>query len=456
MRTLWARLWGAFDGLAADTIWGGLHDAFALVASMTSFLLLQQALSQAGYGALFGLYGLVGPLGSLTFAGPGLALLQRRFRYRQDPDEILRSFLSMTLVLGLGTSALAIGVAVVFIELTFVEIALVVAAELFANATIVVCARLVHAVVGYPAMVRVRLIVILLRLISVVGLYSLDALTIRNLAASYLVMYSGYVVWLLTRRLPAAGYRVALEWPTMRTTRSSAVFAVPLAASSLQQDGDKFALNAFDYGAEAGLYGAAYRIVHLGGMPLRVIAAAAFHRFLPDDAVGSSHHLRKSARLTAFMFLVGLLTAIAIYAALPIVDLLLSDEFAEAREIVPWLLPFLPLIALSGTPMNGLLGLGRAKERAAIFLSSAAVSVTLYVALIPGGGWRGAVAATIGSELYLAVASWVAIVYYQRLADRESTGASLDERVEDRADPPDVTPLQEQAPAGTRQQGSPT
>ncbi len=445
MRAVWSRLWGAFDGLAGDTVWGGVHDVFALIASMTSFVLLQQSLSQAGYGAFFGLYGLVGPLGSLTFAGPGLALLQRRMRYGQDPDEILRSFLSMTLALGLGTSALAIGVAVVFIKLSVVEIALVVAAELFANATIVVCARLVHAVLGYPAMVRVRLVVIVIRLIAVVGLFAFDALTIRNLAGSYLVMYSAYVVWLLTRRLPAAGYRVGLEWPTQSTARSSAVFAVPLAASSLQQDGDKFALNAFDYGAEAGLYGAAYRIVHLGGMPLRVIGAAAFHRFLPDDAVGSSHHLRKSARLTAFMFGVGVLTALSIYVALPVLDLLLSDEFAEARDIVPWLLPFLPLIALSGTPMNGLLGLGRAKERAAIFLSSAVVSVTLYVALIPGGGWRGAVVATIGSELYLAAASWVAIVYYQRLADRKPAAAPTNEQGEYSGD--ELNTAQSTAPA---------
>ncbi|MDH4277188.1 MAG: polysaccharide biosynthesis C-terminal domain-containing protein [Acidimicrobiia bacterium] len=419
MRALWSRLWGAFDGLAGDTIWGGVHDVFALVASMTSFVLLQQALTRSGYGALFGLYGLIGPLGSLTFAGPGLALLQRRLRFGQDQNEILRSFLSMTLVIGLGTSALAIGLAVAYIDLSLLEITLVVASELFANATIVVCSRLMHAVHGYPAMIRVRLVVVALRLVAVVGLHALGALTIRNLATSYLIMYSAYVAWLLAKRLPAAGYRVALERPTMRTARTSAVFAVPLAASSLQQDGDKFALNAFNYGAEAGLYGAAYRIVHLGGTPLRVISAAAFHRFLPDDAVGSSHHLRKSARLTGFMFLVGTVTALAIYVALPVLDLLLSDDFAEAREIVPWLLPFLPLIALSGTPMNGLLGLGRAKERAAVFLSSSAVSVALYLALIPGRGWRGAVAATIGSELYLAVVSWAAIVYYQRLADRD-------------------------------------
>ena len=420
LRARWSRVWGAFDGLAGDTLWGGFHDVFSLVASMTSFVLLQQALTRAGYGALFGLYALIGPLGSLTFAGPGLALLQRRFRYGQDPDEILRSFLSMTLLIGVGTSAVAIGAALVFINLTPVEIALVVASELFANATIAVCSRLIHAVAGYPAMIRIRLVVVVIRLLAVSGLYAAGALTIRNLAATYLVLYGLYVGWLLTRALPAAGYRVQLARPSMGAARSSAVFAVPLAASGLQADGDKFALNVFNYDADAGLYGAAYRIVHLGGLPLRVIGHAAFHRFLPDDpAAGSAHHLRKSAKLTAVMFLIGAGTAIAIYLALPVLDNLFAAEFAEARDIVPWLLPFLPLIALSGTPMNGLLGLGRAKERAAIFLSSAAVSVTLYLLLIPSGGWRGAVVATIGSEIYLAIASWVAIVHYQRIADRQ-------------------------------------
>ena len=415
---LWRRVWHAFDGLAEDSLWGGALDALAVLSSVLTFFLLNRSLTQENYGALFGLYAVVAPLGSLTFAGPGLAVLQRRLRYKEEPSEILRSILSLTLTVGIATSSTALILGLLFIELTTIEIILIITSELLVSSTIFVCSRLVQAAVGYPAMVRVKMVVVVLKTTTVVGLFAMDALTIRNMAATYLLSYSCYLIWLLSRRLPSIGYEVRLGRPSTNVIRSSAVFAVPMAASSLQLDGDKFALNVFGFSADAGLYGAAYRVVQLGSLPLRVLGQAAFHRFLPDDGDSPGHHLRKSARLTAFMFVVGVFTAAALYFALPLLSFLFSEEFAEAENIVPWLVLFIPLVALSGTPMNGLLGLGRAKERAAVYLSSAGVAIVLYFLLIPGRGWEGAVIATISSELYLAIASWATIIHYQRVADR--------------------------------------
>ncbi|MDH4280773.1 MAG: polysaccharide biosynthesis C-terminal domain-containing protein, partial [Acidimicrobiia bacterium] len=222
------------------------------------------------------------------------------------------------------------------------------------------------------------------------------------------------------------GYNVRLRKPTRNAVTTSAVFSVPLAAASLQADGDKVSLSAFNFDAQAGLYAAAYRLVFFGSLPLNVIGQAAFHRFLPEGEDGrNNYHLRRAAKLTAFMFVVAVATSGALYLALPILQaLLLNGRFTEAVEIVPWLLLFLPLLALSGTSMNGLLGLGRATERAAVYVSSAIVSIALYMMLIPGRGWQGAVMATLGSEAYLAVASWVAMIYYQRLADRTQASGS--------------------------------
>ena len=117
----------------------------------------------------------------------------------------------------------------------------------------------------------------------------------------------------------------------------------------------------------------------------------------------------------------GVATAAAIYLVLqfltPLIDLVIQEKFAEAKEIIPWLVLFIPLLAISGTPLNGLLGLGRTRERAIVYTSSAVVSLSLYTALIPRWGWQGAVAANLLSELYLATVSWIAMIYYQRVAD---------------------------------------
>ena len=420
------RLWRAFDGLARDTLWTAGHDGLATVTALASFVALQTIYQNDPgiYGAFIAMYGVVGPLGSLTFAGPGLALIQRRLRFGDELDSLIGSFLAVAVCLGALSSIVALSFALAFIDLSAVEIILIIISELFFNSFIFVCGMLRQAAGGYPDLIKTKLGSVVLKLVAVGTLFFTGNLSIRNLAMAYVVLYGTYVVVLLTVVLPADGYRVRLNRPGRQAVRSSAVFSVPLAAASLQADGDKVALSAFNFDAQAGLYGAAYRLVFFGSLPLQVIGQAAFHRFLPEGDDGrNNYHLRRAAQLTAFMFGVATITAVAIYLALPLLDFLfIGPRFKQATEIVPWLLLFLPLLALSGTPMNGLLGLGRAPERAVVYVSSAIVSVSLYLALIPGRGWQGAAMATLGSEAYLAIASWVTMIHYQRSADRNARG----------------------------------
>jgi len=419
------RIWHAFDGLARDTLWTAANDVMLTITAMASFLALQSVYrsNTAIYGSFIAMYGVVGPLNSLTFAGPGLALIQRRLRYGDKLNDLVSSFLGVAFLIGLVSSVVAISFGLVFNDLGFAEIALIVISELFFNSFIFVCAMLRQAAVGYPEMIRTKMGAVILKLSAVIMLFFTGQLTILTLALTYVLLYGAYAIWLLLVVLPNDGYDVWFGRPSRQSLRTSAVFAVPLAAASLQQDGDKVALKAFHFDTQVGLYGAAYRVVQFGSLPLRVIGQAAFHRFIPDGEDGrDNYHLRRAAKLTLFMFVIAVVTAVAIYLALPLLSFLLIGDFEEAIEIVPWLLLFLPLIALSGTPMNGLLGLGRATERAVVYVSSAFVSIVLYLTLIPGRGWQGAVMATLGSEIYLAIASWVAVIYYQRLADRsEST-----------------------------------
>ncbi len=418
-----SRLWNAFDGLAGDTLWSAALDLLSVVAALVSFVLLQRVLDPAQYGAFAGLYALATTFSAITYSGPGLALIQRRFRYNEDLNEIQASFLSLTLITGALSSVISFALALLIIDLSWSQILVITASELFANSIIWVGSWLVQIAVDFPTMIRVRMAAISLKLVAVPVLFITGQLTIFNLGLAYLLLYGAFALWLVARYLPAIGYDVSFRRPETNVWRSSSVFAVPLAASQVQIDGDKVALNAFNLPTDAGLYAAAYRVVLLGSLPIRVISQAAFHRFLGEgDNSVDGYHLRRAARLTAFMFVVGVAAAGAIYVVLrfmtPLLDLLIEEEFAEAKDIIPWLVLFIPLMAISGTPLNGLLGLGRTRERANVYLSSALVSVVLYVLLIPGSGWEGAVAATLISEAYLAVVSWAAMIHYQRKADR--------------------------------------
>ncbi len=417
------RAWNAFDGLAVDTLWSGAHDGLSLITAFTSFYLLNRALSLEEYGAYIGLYGLLGALGAMAFSGVGLALLQRLLGEGDEPNQALRSFLSLSLMGGAAGSALVIVLAVLTLDLDSVAIVMIVVAEILLMAVVFLSSMAVQASSGFPAAIRARGAIVPIRLSIVLFLAATDALTIANLAIGVLVCFALYAVYLLVFHLPRHGYRVAFGVPSRLAVRASFMFSAPMGASKLQTDADKYLLNVFRHTTDAGLYGAAYRMVLLGTLPLLALETAAFQRFLPKGDGEAGLHLRRATRLASLMFAAAIVVAIGIYFTLPLLDFLFSEEFAEAVDIVPWLLVLIPLIATSGTPLNGLLGLGRADKRMWVYISSAAVSLVLYFTLIPTFRWEGALVATIISELYLAAAGWTTLWYYQRRADAELAAA---------------------------------
>jgi O-antigen/teichoic acid export membrane protein len=424
-RTRLSKVWHAFDGLAGDTLWSGAHDLLSLVTALTSFSLLTRALvEQYGdelgperYGSYVGLYGLLGAAGALSYAGIGAALLQRLIGEKEDRNQVLRSYLSLAMLGGAGLSAAAIVLSLAFLRLSVLEVVLLVLAELLGTAAVQLTALLIQGVTGFPAGTRVRLGLTGGRLSIVVALYFSGNLIISKLAVSLLAFIMLYLVYLVKVHLPRHGYHPSLGRPGRIAVHSSAMFAVPMGASKLQTDADKFLLPAFGYRIEAARYGAAYRLFLLGMMPLGAFEAAAFQRFLPKGSHEPKLHWRRSTRLAGLSLVASTIIMAGLFVALPRLHFLVDDQYREAFDIAPWLLPLLPLIATSGTPLNGLIGLGLSNKRMLIYLSSACVSLVAYFALIPALDWRGAVIATYISEIYLGVVGWSFLWHYQRKAD---------------------------------------
>lgn len=421
IRRLAGRAWRGFDGLAGDTVWAASNDGLGLLSSMVSFYLITRALPNERYGGYVGLYGLLGAIGAFSYSGVGLAALHRLIGERDDPDETLRSFLSLTVITGAALSALAIGLSLAFLRLSAVEICLLVVAELLGPAVIFISALLIQGVSGFAASARVRLGVVLIRLGSVLLLHLTGRLTITALGLTILACFTIYGAWILAVHLPRHGYTVSFGWPNGLSLRSSGVFSVPMVATKLQTDADKFLLNAFGFRAEAGVYGAAYRIVLLGLTPLGSLDTAAFQRFLPRSEPGAiGVHWRRSTRLAMLMGGTSVVVALGLWICLPLLHFLVEDRYDEAFDIVPWLLFMMPLISTSNLALNGLLGLGRPKTRMNVTIVSSVISMASYLTLIPSHGWKGAVIATYVSEVALAIIAWTTLWYYQRRADDEA------------------------------------
>ena len=94
--------------------------------------------------------------------------------------------------------------------------------------------------------------------------------------------------------------------------------------------------------------------------------------------------------------------------------------------MVRWLSPLVVLRGLTIFPLNGLMGLGKTGLRTLLLLLSAAVSMVMYIALIPLWSWKGAVAGTIIGEAGLAIAAWWLLLVYQRRDDARIDAAAAD------------------------------
>ena len=410
-------------GLANDTAWGALHDLSQLVLMTATFTLLSRQLAVNEYGQYAGIYGIVGPLGGLTWSGIGFAILQRSIRERDKADQISRDFFLLSVGLGLVGATIGTLLGAQFIGgMALATIIPVMVAELVAQAVAAVSIAMVQAQVGFANAVRLRLVILAIRLVVLLSLSLTGTLTIANLAVGYAIGFSIYLAVLLIMILPSHGIPFSLRRPGPGIVRVTAKVSMPMAVGVLQQDGDKTVMNAYGQGYEAGLYAAAFRFVATGLMPLRALEGAAFQRFLPHNEDERNEHTRRAARFAMLALGISLVLGVAILLGRPLFTLIVGEKYDAALKMIPWLLPFLPLTALSNAPANGLLGLGKLGVRASIYAGSATVSLSLYITLVPSMSWKGAVVGTIVGEAFQATIGWVALLHYQR-----QHNATLDE-----------------------------
>lgn len=411
LRRLAARLQ---TGHARDTAWALLDQGASLVASTASFLLLGRTLGAAGYGAFVGLYALIGPFLALGQSGVYLTAMEHIARAGEPPADVARSCMSISLVNAALWVPVLSAAAVFWNEgIPALAAVLLVANEFFLTALVQQSTGIVQAVTGYPAAARLRIASSLLRVIPLVVLASAGALSLTTVAVGQTFAIGSAMLLAVSTTSRLAGTPVVPGRIQRRHVRSVLLYAVQIGASNVQSDGDKFALNAAHHQADAGRYGAAYRIMLFAQLPLTAMVNAVHVSFLRSGAAVDGH-LRRALRLSLIAAACGIPAALGLLLVSPLAPLVLTRDFSETTRMLRWLAPLSLLRGQWTFPMNGLLGLGRNALRARLIVANALLSLVLYAALIPTYSWRGALAAAFVTELSLATLGWVALLRCER------------------------------------------
>lgn len=410
--------------MASDVVWSGAADVLLMLSNLFSLKLLGDGLTPTGWGAYLGFFAIVGPLGSLSWAGLNLVVLQRILREGEDPTRV--SKVSFTLLIMQGIIAVGLAMAIAYFvidEIPRTALLIIGLVELIVAPLVMLSAALRQALLGFPSAARLKMVLVATRTTVLITLWATGALTLVNLGLGWLFSVGVLALYCMTRLLPRIGATPGFALPTRAQAGNVASLSLPMASGNLQTDGDKAVLNYFGMAYDAGIYGVAFRVVMLAQLPIQTMNTALFQRFLTHTEGVRRQHLNRTIRFTAVSATLSVMIAVVMYFAAPIITLLLS-EYDESVEIVRWLLLYLPIVAISHAPLNGLLGLGATRLRAVILLGSAAVAMALYIALIPPYAWRGALIGTIIAELTLLTVGWIALIICQGQADRRTDAAA--------------------------------
>lgn len=419
MRRIRDRLPGGVGDAAHDSLWTLAFEACLILIVTASFLMLGRQLGPAGYGEYVGLFAIITPVTAVGSAA-ALATLQACFQEGRPVDFVVGIFLKVVLFAGIiATGIVALVAPLILEELTMLAIVTIALSELVMVPAVRVMAGSIRVASGVPAEVRSQMVMLFGRFSVLVILFATDTLTVERLGIGWLVATSAVALFLLFIHLPKFGIHVRRASPSLKDLKTVIQLGAPIYVSDFQTNGDKLVLNGAGLQAEAGLYGAAFRVANMCMTPLRAMNIAVFHRFLSPDDDERGAHVRRSKKFTFWSMLVILPVAVVVFLAAPLLVYIVGDEFEESVTMLRWLMLWVPIRAVSLPPLSGLLGLNRLGMRLWILVGSASISMILYLSLIPDMGWEGAVIGTIVSEICLAVFGWTALIWAQRRRDQE-------------------------------------
>ncbi len=420
LRALRDKLPRSVAEVAHDSVWTLAFEAMAIVTVTASFLMLGKELAPDGYGQYVGLFAILTPISAVGSAA-ALATLQACFQEQRPVDRVLSTFLAIVAIGGLiATGLAALITPLILDQMPMTAIVSIALSELVLTPMVRVVAGGVRSLKGVPAAVRVELSMLVLRFIVLVTLFVGGALTVSRLGIGWLTSSTTVVIWLFVVVVPGLGVRLRPSKVALRDIKMVGALGAPIYISEFQTNGDKAVLAGTDgLEAEAGLYGAAFKLATLAITPLRAMDVAVFHRFLESDDNQLGLHVRRARVYTMWSLLVVAPIALGLLVAAPILTFLVGDKFEGSVTMTRWLVLWLPFRVISLPPLAGLLGLGRLGMRLAVLIASASISMVLYLILIPRMGWEGAVIGTVAGEICLSAFGWAALLRAQRERDAE-------------------------------------
>jgi O-antigen/teichoic acid export membrane protein len=186
-------------------------------------------------------------------------------------------------------------------------------------------------------------------------------------------------------------------------------FSISSSAHNINAQVDRSVLVALDTPTAAGVYSAGYRFIDIGFLPIMAILGASYARFFKHGEGGITGTLIFAKKLLPAACLYGLFSGIALIVFAPFVPKVLGEEYAQASAVLVWLAPMHLIGGIQFLAADILTGAGFQRSRSFVQVGAAVLNVSLNFFLIPIYSWKGAVGATLVSEVFKLVILWLIV-----------------------------------------------
>jgi O-antigen/teichoic acid export membrane protein len=191
------------------------------------------------------------------------------------------------------------------------------------------------------------------------------------------------------------------------------VFALSYSTGGILNDVDKAMLGHFGMNTANGIYAMAYRVVDACMMPIAAVHSAAFPRFFREGVEGAGSTRAFAARILKRTAPTGLLLALAMFAAAPLIPRIVGPSFSQSTAALRWLC-LLPLFrSFHFSAGDALTGAGRQKLRLTTQTLAAAFNFGTNLYLIPRFGWYGAAWSSLATDGMLGILNWMVLLRVQ-------------------------------------------
>ena len=188
-------------------------------------------------------------------------------------------------------------------------------------------------------------------------------------------------------------------------------FSASSTAATINNNIDKTMLAKLSTLQATGAYAAAYRLIHVANIPMSSLIFSSYPNFFKHGAKGIQSSVHYVKKLLPIGFAYSLAVGVAILLLAPVVPYLLGEEYAKSIEVLRWL-ALLPLLkCLQSLAGSTLTGADLQDFRTAMQASIALFNCLINLWLIPLYSWKGAVWATLASDVLLVLGFWGIIAF---------------------------------------------